>query len=190
MRTVARVDLVFLHGPAAAGKLTTARALESLVGYPVFHNHLVVDLLSTVFPFGSEPFVRLREQFWTAVFADAARAGRSITFTFTPESTVRTGFGQRVRRLVETEGGRVCFVALRVSEAEQERRISRPDRSRYHKLTSLETLRTLRAGEPGEPPPTDLEIDTDTSDPARSAAIIAAHFALAAQQPPDRYPSP
>jgi hypothetical protein len=76
------VDLVFLHGPAAAGKPTTARALEERTGLPVFHNHLVVDLLTTVFPFGSEPFVRLREDFWTSVFADAARAGRSITFTF------------------------------------------------------------------------------------------------------------
>ena len=65
------MDLVFLHGPAASGKLTVARALEARVGLPVFHNHLVVDLLTTVFPFGSEPFVRLREQFWTSVFAEA-----------------------------------------------------------------------------------------------------------------------
>jgi hypothetical protein len=27
----------------------------------VFHNHLVVDLLTELFPFGSDPFVRLRE---------------------------------------------------------------------------------------------------------------------------------
>jgi hypothetical protein len=46
------VDLVFLHGPAASGKLTVARALEAAVGFPVFHNHLVVDLLTTVFPPG------------------------------------------------------------------------------------------------------------------------------------------
>jgi cytidylate kinase len=30
------VDLVFLHGPAASGKLTIARALEARVGFPVF----------------------------------------------------------------------------------------------------------------------------------------------------------
>jgi hypothetical protein len=50
------VKLVFLHGVAASGKLTTARELESQIGYPVFHNHLVVDLLTTVFTFGSQPF--------------------------------------------------------------------------------------------------------------------------------------
>ena len=45
-----RVLLVFLHGPAAAGKLTTARELSGRLGFPVFHNHLVVDLLTTISP--------------------------------------------------------------------------------------------------------------------------------------------
>jgi chloramphenicol 3-O-phosphotransferase len=183
------VDLVFLHGPAAAGKLTVARALEARLGFPVFHNHLVVDLLTTVFPFGTEPFVRLREEFWTAVFADAARAGRSICFTFAPESTVRPGFPDRVRAVVEAGGGRVRFVGLRVSEGEQERRIGRPERSEFHKLTSLETLRRLRNhGDGVERPPADLEIDTDRRSPSESAAAIAAHFGLAAQDAVGRYP--
>ena len=75
------MHLIFLHGRAAAGKLTTARRLSGQVGYPVFHNHLVVDLLTTMFPFGSEPFVLLREQFWLAVFAQAALHDRSLIFT-------------------------------------------------------------------------------------------------------------
>jgi hypothetical protein len=184
------VDLVFLHGPAASGKLTVARALEAGFGFPVFHNHLVVDLLTTVFPFGSEPFIRLREQFWTSVFADAVRAGRSISFTFTPEATVGPGFAGRVRQLVESEGGRVCFVRLRVSEGEQERRIGLPGRAEYHKLTSLETLRRLRNyGPQAELPPADLEIDTDGSDPSHSAASIADHFGLTPQDPAERYPT-
>jgi chloramphenicol 3-O-phosphotransferase len=185
------VDLVFLHGPAAAGKLTVARAVQERLGYPVFHNHLVVDLLTTVFPFGTEPFVRLREEFWTAVFADAARAGRSICFTFAPESTVRPGFPQRARDVVEEGGGRVRFVRLRVGEREQERRIGRPERAEFHKLTSLETLRRLRADRaPVEQPPVDLDIDTETHTPAEAAAAIAARFRLPARGPAGRYPGP
>lgn len=184
------MDLVFLHGPAAAGKLTVARALEARVGLPVFHNHLVVDALLPAFEFGSEPFVRLREQFWTAVLGDAARAGRSLTFTFAPEATVPAGFPDRVRRLVEAEGGRVCFVRLRVGEAEQERRIGAPSRSEFRKLTSLETLRRIRAARGDvEQPPADLEIDTDTSDAARSAATIADHFALTPRPTIPPYPT-
>lgn len=184
------MDLVFLHGPAASGKLTVARALEARVGFPVFHNHLVVDLLTTVFPFGSDPFIRLREQFWTSVFADAVRMDRSISFTFTPEATVRPGFSDRVSRLIEAEGGRVCFVRLRVSEGEQERRIGLPGRSEFHKLTSRETLRRLRNYGPDvELPPADLEIDSDRSDASRAAASIAEHFGLAPQRAYERYPA-
>ncbi len=123
------VNLVFLHGRAAAGKLTTARCLAGLVGYPVFHNHLVVDLLTPIFPFGSEPFIRLREQFWLTVFAEAAQHDRSLIFTFTPEHTIVSGFAQRARDAVESHGGTVVFVRLAVGVGEQERRVIDPIRS-------------------------------------------------------------
>jgi len=34
------MNLVFLHGPAASGKLTVGRELSRLTGYRLFHNHL------------------------------------------------------------------------------------------------------------------------------------------------------
>src|SRR3712207_8152880 len=54
------MEMVFVHGPAASGKLTVARELGLLTGLPVFHNHLVVDVLLEVFEFGSPEFVALR----------------------------------------------------------------------------------------------------------------------------------
>jgi hypothetical protein len=71
------MELVFIHGPAAAGKLTVARELRALTGLGVFHNQLVVDALTPVFEFGSPEFVKLREEMWLAVFREATRAGRS-----------------------------------------------------------------------------------------------------------------
>ena len=133
------MDMVFLHGRAAAGKLTTARALQRRLGWPVFHNHLVVDLLTELFPFGSDPFVRLREQIWLSVIAEAAAVDRSLVFTFTPEPTVPAGFPGRITRVVESAGGRVVWVRLLVSDHEQERRIDAADRKQFHKLTSIST---------------------------------------------------
>jgi hypothetical protein len=86
--------VIFIYGQPASGKLTVARALAERTGIAVFHNHLVVDALEAVFPFGSEPFVRLREQFWLAVFAEAAQADRSLIFTFAPEPTVARDFAE------------------------------------------------------------------------------------------------
>ncbi len=182
------MELIFLHGGAAAGKLTTARALADLVGYPVFHNHLTVDLLTTVFTFGSEPFVRLRERIWLDVFAGAAAQDRSIIFTFAPEATVQRGFCDRVRAAVADHGGAVRFVRLHVGEAEQERRLQLPSRREFHKLTDVALLRAGRR-EPVEveQPPVDLEIDTEVSTPAESAAAVVAYFSLSAQPSAPRY---
>lgn len=182
------VNLVFLHGGAAAGKLTTARALERLVGYPVFHNHLTVDLLTTVFTFGSEPFVRLRERIWLDVFADAARLGRSLIFTFAPEPTVAYGFPDRVREVVGSVGGSVRFVRLLVGADEQDRRLVLPSRREFHKLADPALLRQDRATpREVEQPPADLEIDTERSSATESAATIAAFFGLVAQPAVPRY---
>jgi hypothetical protein len=182
------VDVVFLHGPPAAGKLTTARALEDLVGFPAFHNHLVVDLLTGFFPFGTEAFVRLRERFWLDVLTEAAAAGRSVSFTYAPDTTVPPGFPARVVEAVGAHGGRVRFVRLLVSHPEQERRIELPDRRVWHKLDDVGWLRRSRDDPVPEAPPSDLEIDTDRSDPATSAATIVRHFGLRPQERLPRYP--
>jgi cytidylate kinase len=99
------LELIFIYCPAAAGKLTVARVLAERTGLAVFHNHLIVDAVAAVFPFGSEEFVRLREQFWFDTFRAAARAGTSLIFTFAPEPTVAPGFAERVRDTVRGAGG-------------------------------------------------------------------------------------
>ncbi|MEL4319832.1 hypothetical protein WJX64_12525 [Leifsonia sp. YIM 134122] len=174
------MDLVFLHGPAAAGKLTTATALAELTGFAVFHNHLVVDTLLEVFPFGSPEFCALRESFWLQTFTAAAKADRSLIFTFTPEPTVSATFVGDAVSAVTAAGGRVDFVALAVSPAEQELRIDNPDRRRFNKLSSVDTLRAIRATESGEVsvPPAELVIDTEHSSPEESARLISTTFGL------------
>lgn len=173
------MEIVFLYGPAAAGKLTVGRELSSLTGLPLFHNHLVVDAVGAVFPFGSEPFIRLRESFWLETFAEAARTGRSLIFTFAPEATVDPGFPQRVRAAVDPFGGSVVFVALTVSRVEQERRIGNASRMEFGKLTSLDLLRELADtfdASLAAMPSAQLSIDTETCDPPAAAARIAAYL--------------
>ena len=97
-RRACEMHLIFIHGPAASGKLTVARELAKLTGLPLFHNHLVVDAVAALFPFGSAPFVRLREETWLAAFREAAEADHSLIFTFAPERTVRPEFIARSDR--------------------------------------------------------------------------------------------
>lgn len=168
--------LTFLYGPPASGKLTVARALQARTGHALFHNHLAVDLLESVFEFGSPPFVALREQLWISVFREAAREGRSLVFTFAPEQTVTPGFPAEAVETVEAEGGRVLFVALRCSEPTLLRRMSDPSRASFGKLQSAERYRELRdAGAFEFPPlPADLELDTGSLSPEQAASVIRA----------------
>jgi hypothetical protein len=183
------MDLVFLHGAAAAGKLTIARALNALLHYGVFHNHLIVDALTAVFPFGTAPFVKLREDFWLATFREAAASNTSLIFTFAPEPSVSPGFAENARRTIEEFGGRIHFVQITVSEAEQERRISLPTRLEFAKLTDEDTLRRLRKrGDAAQSLAADLIVDSERFSPEAAAAFIIAAQGLVPAPMHHRYP--
>ena len=166
--------LVFIHGAPAVGKLTVARELATLTGLPLFHNHLTVDLVSSLFAFGTPPFIRLREQIWLAAFAEAARNDVSLIFTFNPERTVNMGFSQQTIDSVESAGGRVVFVELTCSEEELERRMEEPSRKEFGKLASLEQYQSLKSDGAFEFPqlPNDISIDTTNQPPAAAAKLI------------------
>jgi hypothetical protein len=170
------MQLIFIYGQVASGKLTIARELAAQTGVALFHNHLVVDAVAAVFPFGTEPFSRLREQFWMTVFEEATRQGRSLIFTFAPEPTVSPDFPDQACALVEKNGGRVIFVALELSRKEQERRLVDEGRAAFGKMRDLSLLRQLRPQfetcMAAMPQPA-LKLDVSDLTPSQSAEAIA-----------------
>lgn len=171
--------LVFIHGAPAVGKLTVARELSALTGFPLFHNHFTVDLVSSLFAFGTPSFVSLREQIWLAAFAEAARNDLSLIFTFNPERTVNEDFIQKTIAVVAAAGGRVVFVELTCSEDELERRMEEPSRKEFGKLASREQYRTLKSAGAFEfsKLPSNISIDTTNQSPAITAKQISDHVA-------------
>src|SRR6267378_2490444 len=166
--------LIFIHGAPAVGKLTVARELSRLTGFPLFHNHLTVDLVSSLFVFGTPSFVSLREQIWLAAFAEAARNDLSLIFTFNPERTVNEEFIQKTIDTLEAAGGRVVFVELTCSEGELEKRMEQPSRKEFGKLASVDQYRSLKSEGAFEYPklPSEISIDTTNQSPAATAKII------------------
>jgi len=162
------MKLIFLHGLPGVGKLTVARELAEVTRFKVFHNHLAVDLVESVFEFGSQPFVELREKIWLDAFSQAVAAGlNGMIFTFAYDRTVRGSFIENTRRVVESAGGEVLFVELRCSAEELEKRIEHPSRQRFGKLNSVGQFRELKeAGafvDPGIPRERLLVDTTDLS---------------------------
>jgi len=174
--------IIFIHGPAAAGKLTIARELAARTGLALFHNHLTVDLLLAVFPFGSPEFVTLREQIWIDVMTAAAQARRGLIFTFNPENTVRNSFVPSLVDRVGDHGGRIDFVQITCPESVIEERLAAPSRMTMRKLTSVGLYRELRAqgafATPVLPTPA-VVFDSSQMLPAAAAALIVDRLSLA-----------
>jgi hypothetical protein len=176
------MNLIFIYGKPATGKLTVARELAGLTGYKLFHNHQTVDLLLSVFDFGSRPFVELREQIWLSVFARAAKERlHGLIFTFAPETTVQPKFVEQVMDAVEPAGSRVRFVELTCAMDEVYRRIDHKSRQQTGKITShevYEKLETAGVFATSHMPKPDVSIDTGKFAPAEAAAKIAKDLRL------------
>jgi hypothetical protein len=175
------MKLIFLYGLPGTGKLTIARELAELTGIKLFHNHLTVDLLLSVFEFGSAPFVDLREKIWLSVFDEAAATLPAMIFTFNPENSVRQSFAQKSIEAVTSRGGEVLFVEVVCDPSELERRMDTLERRNHKKLVSLELFRKLQSDGvftlPKMPKP-HLTLNSTSTSPHENAQVIVARFSL------------
>lgn len=123
-----------------------ARELASSTGYKLFHNHLVVDKLPSVFEFGSKPFVELREEIWLSVFRQACESGLpGLIFAFAPERTVQSQFIPAVCDLMNECGSEVEFVELVCPMEELRARMGNSSRVEFGKLASAALLEQFHA---------------------------------------------
>ncbi|HXV40770.1 MAG TPA: hypothetical protein VD701_07405 [Steroidobacteraceae bacterium] len=169
--------VVFLHGPAASGKHTIGKLLADRTGLPLFHNHLTVDLVTALFPFGSPGFVTLRARLWLAAFEEAAHAGRSFIFTFHPEATVDPQLIRELQAVVDATGGKVLYVELACPRDVVLQRLGHESRAAFGKLTDRKRYEQIERDGGFEFPPLPaplLRVETDRTTPAEAADAIAA----------------
>jgi hypothetical protein len=184
--------LVVLLGPPAVGKMATGMALSERTGFPLFHNHMAIEPILGIFPFGSDPYMRLVRGFRGAVIEEAATAGLpGLIFTWVWDFDA-PGDGDVLRTWVRAftdRDGRAVFVEL---ETDLETRLTR-NRTEL-RLREKASKRDVEASEgrlleaegahrfrshPGEFPwPEHLSLDNTHLEPDAAAAIICRHFGL------------
>ena len=183
--------LVFIVGPPAVGKMTVGMEVSALTGIPLFHNHLSIEAVLPVFPFGSDPFNRLVSGFRDRMFIEVAESdlpGLIFTYVWAFDHQGDLRFVERMKSLFEERGGRTVFVEL---WADQETRIVRnATELRLAKKPSkrdvaasesrlLSVDREYRLSSEGDFPfPEYLWIDTSDLSPRDSAEQIVDHFSL------------
>lgn len=173
------MQLVFLHGPPAAGKLTIATELAALGIGQVFDNHLTMDVARPFFPFGSRAFWDLaRELRLTCLRAGAAHGAGTILYTCCYDHPADLPLFETIEEIVGGSGGAVHPVYLACSTAELERRVTDPARAARRKLHSVDGLRAQLAAWNCVPVPRDtcMTIVTEGRTPAECAREIAARL--------------
>ena len=172
-------QVVLLFGRPGVGKFTVGRILAEETGFGLLHNHAIVDLVAALFPFGSPPFVAMRERLWTDVVEMALAAGLpGLILTFAPERTVNKGFLKVLTFRVRERGGVMRLIELRCEPKELERRLVDPSREAFGKLRDVTLYRELESkGAFDLPMPApELAVDTDVFTPAEAAKLIASHL--------------
>ena len=177
------MKLIIIHGPPAAGKLTVGTEICRLTGYRLFHNHISIDHVKSVFDFGSPAFWRLVAKIRYETIAEAAREGVSLVHTFCYElGTDDEHFGKLIAA-AEDNGGEVHLVLLRYDEAERKNRITNESRVKIGKLTDPASIDRAEKPELSTPLPgrETLIIDTTVTSVEDTADQIIRQFGLARQ---------
>lgn len=175
------IKLVFIYGPPASGKLTVARRLAKLTGFKLYHNHVSIQFVTSLFEFGTETFHRLIDKYRKEMMEEAARERIDTIFTFVYESKADDQFIREIIKRVKRHDGKLLFVRLHCNREELARRIGRPDRRALGKLTKERILDDLFRGHDLDseiPFGSSLSIDTAKHGPTSAAKMIIQHYKL------------
>ncbi len=135
--------LIFIYGPPATGKLTIAQELVRLTDFNLYHNHLAVDLVESIFD---------REKFKLIFFSLIAEVNLfmlskaaeknvpGIVMTSCYIHPDEDAFIEELIGVVTKHGGEIDFVQILCDEVELVKRVAGESRKKYGKLQDPEKL--------------------------------------------------
>jgi len=179
--------LVCLIGPPAVGKMTVGQELCRRTGFKLFHGHVVADVLTPYFPFGTPPFVRLARTWRRMFFAEARQAGLNLVMTVAWRFDVPAD-AETIWSWLQpySEGGRVLCVELVAPldvRLERHRTANRRRHKNAYWVTDayLQEIHTAHRYDSGGAFPFDLphlRLETEHLSAEVTAQRIAEHFDL------------
>lgn len=173
------MDLVFIHGTAAVGKLTVAKELAILTNFKLFHNHLAIELVKSLFPWGTKEFSKLTKKFRLDMIEAGAKYGiDGMIFTFCFRPGKNDEFVKTIRNIVEKHNGKVHFVHLDCDKEELYRRVINEERKKHNKINSIEELDEIMDRWGKISFVDNLEIDNTNLHPKEVAKIIVEKYKL------------
>ncbi len=176
------MNLIFIYGPPATGKLTVGIKIAEKTNYKLFHNHLTIDVAKELYPHFDMQMFGLTSKLRLTTFEYAAQQNTNIIFTYVfEEDEIDISFVKHAFDVVTKNNGTVNFVQLSAPIDVLTERVSNNSRKLLNKLSNSEQLRkqldtyNFNASVPFD---NVLHIDTSKSTPEQSAELIVKHFGL------------
>jgi hypothetical protein len=179
------MNLLYIHGAPATGKLTVAKAIAARVPARVLDNHIFIDYAKSVLEFGAPRFFELVRESRALALRYAAESDDAPLVIFTscysePEDRAPV---DEIESVAKESGGRLFPVFLFCAEAAQYSRVVDAERAARGKINSIEGLKDFSAKWNFAPisAPNCYKLDTTDLPPDEAAQIILRQFRLSAQ---------
>lgn len=175
------MKLLLIYGAPGTGKLTVATELSKEIGYPLFHNHMILNALSEVFGYDHPTRRKLEKEFRLRIVEEAVNADINIIMTGVIMRDNEL-FYRQVLRLVEANKGDCLLINLKTDMKILKERIEDKSRQELNKISSIKRLEEWRTQYPESfksiEYPDQLKLDTSTISPQEATSTIIGHYNL------------
>ena len=78
------MKFILITGPQAVGKMTVGQELTKITDFKLLHNHMTIEVVTKIFDYSKEAYIKLNESFRTQIFEEFAKSEQEgIIFTTT-----------------------------------------------------------------------------------------------------------
>ncbi len=142
--------VVMIYGPIGVGKLTTARLLSEKTNFPLCHNHLVNDLVQSLFERGTVESSELYRKIQDILFQKAIFSGKSFILTHAyahnyiyPDGESDHNYMKNLQKKITEAGADMYFIHLRADDDVILERVKEESRKEFRKLTDENIMKNL-----------------------------------------------
>ncbi|HVT62987.1 MAG TPA: AAA family ATPase [Legionellaceae bacterium] len=177
------MNIVFLYGPPAAGKLTIAQELQKRLGYKLLHNHMLIQLFDNLFDFHDPIRRELTREFRLRIVEEAVKENSDLIIT-SGSAGSRTIFPYYTQliEVVEKLGGHIALVQVIADSKILVERVDNQSRKDHGKAFGKTEMRRIIDEYPyifdKYPERKHLTIDTTHVNPQQAAAEIITYYHL------------
>lgn len=178
--------VIILYGAMAVGKFTIGKELVKMLGYKLTHNHLINDLVWSVFERGSLESNKISERLRYEFYEESVKSGQSIIIThcYSHDYVSPTGLSdpkylKTLENKLTKAGGKVLLVHLQAENQAILDRVSNTSRKQHKKLTKVSVMKKLLKSKDfstSAPVKNNFVLNNTNLSPKKSSQIIIEHL--------------